>query len=119
MGADLMGGHKSRHNVPSWYVKQEPISDRYQAEVDRSTAKLEKQYRDAEKRAEATARRRDKVARQLEREAKNRKLKKQLAELEALVVEREQELDKIRRLMLPGNYAGGTHRPVPRQSSAM
>lgn len=110
----------SRHRVPAVaYMRSDPVTPEYQAEVDRSTAKLEKQFRDAQKRVEATQRRRDRVARLLEREAANRKAKRQLRDLEAELHARESELAKIRALMMPDTYTGSRHRPVPRQSPAM
>lgn len=96
-----------------WAVTNPVVLDEvYQRQVDRSTSRLERQYARAEKRAQQAKVR-------LERARRDTRTKKQqLAELEALVQIRLDELEEYRRMMV-AVPAGATHRgtksfrPVP------
>jgi len=80
--------HKSRHRVPpqAYELHSDPISERYQIEVDYATNRLQRRY-DA------------KVSR--------------LAELRRQLDMREYELGEIMKLMQPGNRTKVPWRPVP------
>lgn len=106
---------KIKHRVPVAKPKSDPISEDYQAEVDRATAKLEKQYEAAQRRLEAAIRK----AEAAQGRAKGKGKSKSEIELWALVELRRKELAQIAALMHPSG-AGVKHRgrasftPVPR-----
>lgn len=96
---------RSRHRIPTLtVVTSDPIDERYQQEIDRSTARLEKAYRKAQSALEAAQRRAAKAREALERQRHNRSLKREHDRLVSLVEERMRELREIERLMMPDTY---------------
>jgi len=97
---------RSRHRIPIGYVRSsDPISDRYQAEVDSHTNRLAKAHARAVKRVdEARAR----AARVTLTETRPTRIDAAWRELAT----REAELAEIERLMQPGNTAPANNRGV-------
>lgn len=99
---------QSRHRVPVDYVRPpEPVSERYQAEIDSSVSRLTRKYERAQKRLAATEARRDRLAALPSTKAH------ELRSLELAIEQRRAELREIERLMMPGDYVRVGHRPVP------
>ena len=99
---------KSRHRIPecALVMRSDPISERYQTEVDYSTSRLQRRYEHALKARDAALRRLNLA---VQESAKNSRL----AELRRQVDIREYELAQIVRLMQPGNRSKVGWRPVP------
>lgn len=103
---------KMRHRVPNRPPRPEPISERYQAEVDHATAKLERAYMRAQKRLEVAERRAHRV--EVRAKPKPKDIEVAWAEVEL----RRQELAEIQKLMQPAgapakNRGRESYRPVP------
>jgi hypothetical protein len=112
---------KITHRGPAANWFQVPESDAvdpaYEAEVQRSTQRSEREYRQRQERL-ARAEAKLAAARTEARAKKNRVSKKYLAELEALVSLRREELEEYQRMMLsvPASAAHRgvkSFRPVP------
>lgn len=100
--------HKSRHRVPpqAYELHSDPISERYQIEVDYATNRLQRRY-EAALRAREAAQRRLRLATETNAKASR------LAELRRQLDMREYELGEIVKLMQPGNRTKVPWRPVP------
>lgn len=83
------------------------IDEAYQREVDRSTEKLQRRYERAKKAAEAARFRRDRVALIV---GSNKLRAQRLADAEAALIARLDELEAIERLMKANPGASLTHR---------
>ena len=98
---------RSRHRVPApQTMRSDPISERYQIEVDYATNRLQRRYERALKARDAAQAR---LLAAIERDAKA----SHLAELRRQVEIREYELGEIMKLMQPGNRTKVPWRPVP------
>lgn len=99
---------RSRHRIPDCAMQfhSDPISERYQIEVDMATNRLQRQY-------EHALRARDAAQRKLTLAIATSTKKSRLAELRRQVDMREYELAEVVRLMQPGNRAKVGWRPVP------
>jgi len=98
--------NRKLHTPPPWYIpRPEPISDRYQAEVDAATGRLETRHRKALRRVEKAKRRASAGARQLCDE-------KYMRAREREVEQSIRDLADIERLMQPGSTASAAHRGV-------
>ena len=93
------------HRPPPWYIgpRPEPISDRYQTEIDAATNKLERAYRNAGKRA-------NRAERRVETARASHATSKAMEQLERELEARINELRRIEALMQPGNIAQAAHR---------
>lgn len=107
---------KITHRIPVGVLaKSDPITPEYQAEVDRDTAKAEARYRRAEQRLERAEHR---LARVRGQKATSQH-KRQVAELEAIVELRRQELLSLHRQLTSSPASAmhrgtaGSHRHVP------
>jgi multidrug efflux pump subunit AcrA (membrane-fusion protein) len=87
-------------------LKSDPISERYQTEIDYATSRLQKRYEHALKV-------RDAAQRQLDTAIRRREKKSRVAELQRQLDIREYELIEIAKLMQPGNRSRVAWRPVP------
>ena len=110
----------SRHRVPVLAMTSDPISERYQIEVNISTNRLEQRYRKAVKALEAAERRAERARRLLtESRSKSRATAAHYDRLLLIVEDRRRELREIERLMMPTDYAGrDCHRRHIRQEAA-
>lgn len=108
---------KSRHNPipPPWYRPRQPeLSAQYQREVDRSTEKLEREFARAEKRVQQAEARLGKAKTDVRVKTKRHVI----AELEAALEIRRDELEGYRRMMVAvpasAEHRGTkSYRPVP------
>lgn len=113
-----------RNGATNWWrvPESDPVSPEYQAEVDQSTQRAEREFRRAKQRFE---RAQAKLTEARERRARSRKSvsNKQLAELEALLELRREELAELQRMMV-ATAASAQHRgvrsfrPVPDKSKS-
>lgn len=108
---------KIKHRVPvALLATSDPITPDYQAELDRTAAKAEAAYSRALKRLEAAEQR---LAKAQRKQAAPRQHKRQLAELEAMVELRREELQKWHRMMVASPASSmhrgtdGGHRHIP------
>lgn len=108
---------KIKHRVPvALLATSDPITADYQAELDRAAAKAEAAYNRAVKRLEAAELR---LAKAQRKQAAPRQHKRQIAELEAMVELRRQELLDLHRTMVASPASSmhrgtdGGHRHVP------
>ena len=111
---------KIRHNIPIDAMKSDPISPRYQAEVDRCTERAETAHAAAIRRLESAERRLAKARAKVKKRADERRV----AHLEIVVEMRRVELEGLHRLMVATRYpatARGTSsfRPVPKPGGAL
>lgn len=104
---------KSRHRVPTHVLglRNDPIDERYQIEIDYATSRLQHRYERALKARDAAERRLTRVTRQSPKVS-------HLAELRRQLEIREYELTEIVKLMQPGNRCRVPWRPVPVTHSA-
>lgn len=103
----------SRHRHPTHITPRvEPISERYQAEIDHSMSKLTRRYEKAKKSLEALERA---EAWAVTKGGKSRN-QTETRRMEALIEQRRAELREIQMLMMPGDYTGSGNRPVPNGS---
>lgn len=107
---------KIKHRIPVDRLRaSDPITPEYQAEVDRDTGKAEARYRRAEQRLRRAEQRLARVREQ----QKPKQHKRKLAELEAVVELRRQELLTLHRLLTSSPASSmhrgrdGGHRHVP------
>lgn len=108
---------KIKHRIPvALLAKSDPITPEYQAELDRTAAKAEAAYNRALKRLQAAEQR---LARAQSKRAAPRQHKRQIAELEAIVELRRQELLDLHRLIVASPASSmhrgtdGGHRHIP------
>lgn len=88
------------------------------ARIRKSREELAAKQREAVRRRDALAAQRKAEARQrLERERHIATTRTRFKALEAEVAERSREVREIERLMMPGNYAGRSHRRGPRHQA--
>lgn len=117
---------KITHRIPAanWWSAPEsdPVPPEYQAEVDQSTGRAEREFRRAKQRFERAE---AKLAEARARQARSRKSvsRKQIAELEALLELRREELRDWERMMVTvaasAEHRGTkSFRPVPDQGRA-
>lgn len=113
---------KSRHRIPNFTPKPDPISERYQAEVDRDTDRSVKAYAAAEKRLERAKQKARLAEAQVKRSRMGQDGKRDQGAWETAcreVERRERELLEIAMLMQPEGRASAQHRgrksyrPVP------
>ncbi len=89
-----------RHRYPvERMMASDPVTDEYQAEVDAHTARRERDYRDAEKRLRAAELKRDRIRAETVSRSTRKAHARRLAELDALVDLRRNELDALDRQM--------------------
>lgn len=101
--------NRSRHRVPTiTVVVSDPISDRYQIEVDMSTQRLERRYCKAVKALEAAQRRAERAQRRLQARqvTKRAAAQREYDTLLLIVEDRRRELHEIELLMMPIDYGG-------------
>ena len=97
---------KSRHRPVVVEMRSDPISDRYQTEVEYATNRLVRRY-------EKALRDRDATAQRLSAAVESRARASQIAELRRRLDIREYELMEIVKLMQPDTRARVGWRPVP------
>lgn len=100
--------NKSRHRVPTHalQLRSDPISERYQREIDMSMERLEQRYRKAQRALQVTERKVERARREAEDNTRNRENRRKYNELLELVEQRRRELRQIELLMMPATYNG-------------
>lgn len=99
---------RSRHRIPDCALqpKSEPITERYQAEIDASTARLEQRYRKAEKALAAAEAKAERVRQHIERLAAQQEQATRVAEHRA--AEQQRALEYIDRIKAAAQHSRDT-----------
>ena len=99
---------KSRHRIPTFVLQNalapDPISERYQIEVDMATNRLERRYRKAQRALEVAERKAEAARIALQRNQSDRAARAYHQQLLELVETRRAELREIEALMMPSDY---------------